>query len=67
MDYLRQIRKPKLHDLELVAIDLTSEYMSINSECQLFRIVSKALSNKIERNFYNTKTTKIISPQRIAP
>jgi len=36
MDYLHQIRKPKLRDKELIAIDLTSEYMGIDSECQLF-------------------------------
>lgn len=33
MDYLHQIRKPKLRDKELIAVDLTSEYMSIDSEC----------------------------------
>ncbi len=36
MDYLHQIRTPKLRDKELIAIDLTSECMSIDSECQLF-------------------------------
>ena len=37
MNFLNQIRKPKLSDIELIAIDLTSEYMSIDSEYQLFR------------------------------
>ncbi len=36
MDYLHQIRTPKLRDKELIAVDLISEYMSIDSECQLF-------------------------------
>ena len=31
--FLRQNRKPKLKDLELIAINLTSEYISIDSEC----------------------------------
>ena len=33
MDYLHQIRKPRIRDKELIAIDLTSEYMGIDSEC----------------------------------
>ncbi|TSD99908.1 IS982 family transposase, partial [Aquimarina algiphila] len=53
MGYLHQIRKPKLRDKELIAIDLTSEYMSIDSECQLFRILPSNLSAKIERSVYN--------------
>ena len=35
-----QIRKPKLSNLELIAMNLTSEYMGIDSECQLFRVIS---------------------------
>jgi len=35
----KQIRVPKLSDLELVALTMTAEYMSINSELQLFRIL----------------------------
>ncbi|EDP97683.1 transposase [Kordia algicida OT-1] len=61
MDYLHQIRKPKLRDLELVSIDLTSEYMSIDSECQLFRILPKKLSSKIERSVYNRRRRKLFS------
>jgi len=32
-----QRRKPKLSDLELIALSLSSEYMGIDSECDLFR------------------------------
>ena len=32
MNFLNQKRKPKLSDIELIAVDLTSEYMSIDSE-----------------------------------
>jgi len=60
-DYLRQIRKPKLSDLELIAIDLTSEYMSIDIECQLFRTLPTKLSNKIERSVYNRRRRKLFS------
>ena len=61
MDYLHQIRKPKLRDKELIAIDLTSEYMSIDSECQLFRILPANLSNKIERCVYNRRKRKLFA------
>ena len=32
-----QIRTPKLNNLELVSLNLTAEYISINTEVQLFR------------------------------
>ncbi len=35
--FLQQIRKPKLTDIEVISINLTAEYMGIDSECQLFR------------------------------
>jgi len=34
-----QVRKPKLSNIEVVALSLTSEYMGLDSECQLFRII----------------------------
>ncbi|EIJ38129.1 hypothetical protein JoomaDRAFT_1110 [Galbibacter orientalis DSM 19592] len=61
MDYLHQIRKPKLRDKELIAIDLTSEYMSVDSECQLFRMLPAGLSSKIERSVYNRRKRKLFS------
>ena len=52
----KQIRKPKLNNLELIAMNLTAEYMGINSECQLFRDISSTyLSSKIERSVYNKR------------
>ncbi|WP_440881353.1 hypothetical protein [Tenacibaculum sp. C7A-26P2] len=39
MYYLHEIRKTKLRDKELITIDLTSEYMSIDSEYQVFKIL----------------------------
>src|SRR5574344_2708307 len=49
-----QIRQPKLSNLELVALTLTSEYMSYNSELQLFRAISNTeLEAKIERSVFN--------------
>ncbi len=61
MDYLHQIRKPKLRYKEIIVIDLTSEYMSIDSECQLFRILPSDLSHKIERSVYNRRKRRSFS------
>jgi len=55
MNFLNQKRKPKLSDIELIAIDLTSEYMGIDSEYQLFRILPGFLLNRIERSVYNRR------------
>jgi hypothetical protein len=59
----KQIRLPKMSDLELVALNITAEYMSINSELQLFRCISETdLDGKLKEvsiikekeNFYPT-------------
>ena len=36
-NFLNQIRSPKLSDIELIALNITSEYMGIDSERDLFR------------------------------
>ena len=57
-----QIRKPKLSDLELVALNITAEYMSLNSELQLFRYLRDTeLEAKIERSVYNKRKRKLFS------
>ena len=57
--FLRQNRKPKLKDIELIAMNLTAEYMGIDSECQLFREIPIYLKNKIERSVYNRRKRKL--------
>ena len=59
--FLTQIREPKLKDIELIAMNLTSKYMSIDSECQLFRILPEVLSSKIERSVYNKRKRKLFT------
>lgn len=55
-----QIRTPKLSDIELIALSLTAEYMSINTELQLFRCLSgTTLEGKIERSVYNKRRRKL--------
>ncbi|MBV7441493.1 IS982 family transposase [Weeksellaceae bacterium TAE3-ERU29] len=54
-----QRRKPKLSDLELISLNLTAEYMSIDSENDLFRKLPTFLSSKIERSVYNKRKRKL--------
>ena len=55
-----QIKLPKLSNLELVALNLTSEYMSINTELQLFRCLKGSyLEHMIERSVYNKRRKKL--------
>lgn len=45
---------PKMSDIELIAINITSEYKSIDSEHQLFRTLKGTyLDGLIERTVYN--------------
>ncbi len=57
--FLKQNRKPKLKDIELIAMNLTAEYMGIDSECQLFRAIPSCLKAKIERSVYNRRKRKL--------
>ncbi len=54
-NFLNQIRKPKLSDIELIALNLTSEYLGVDSEYELFRRLPKHISDKIERSVYNRR------------
>ena len=56
-----QIRKPKLSNIEIIAMSLTAEYMSLDSECQLFRVIDETyLSGLIERSVYNRRKRKLL-------
>lgn len=55
MNLLNQIRKPKLSDIELIALDLTSEFLSIDPERDLFRKLPFNLASKIDRSVYNRR------------
>lgn len=60
-NFLIQIRKPRLTDLRIIAINLTSEYMSIDSEHQLFRILPIEIKSLIERSVYNRRKRKLFN------
>jgi len=49
--FLVQIGMPKLSDKELIAINLTSEYLGIDGESELFRKFPPKLYPLIERSF----------------
>ncbi|QES89671.1 IS982 family transposase [Rhizosphaericola mali] len=51
-----QIRRPKLSNMECIALGLTSEFMSIDSENQLFRMLKGTnLEYKIDRSVFNRR------------
>ncbi len=55
-----QIRQPRLSNIELIAMNFTAEYMSIDSECQLFRIIDHSfLEPLIDRSVYNRRKRKL--------
>ena len=58
-NFLNQIRCTRLSDIELIALDLTAESLSVDSEYQLFRILPSSLSSKIERSVYNRRRRKL--------
>ena len=58
-NYFNQIRIPKLSDIEVIAMSLTAEYLSTDSECQLFRMLPMELFNKIERSVYNKRKRRL--------
>ena len=54
--------KPNLSDLELVAINITAEFLSIDSEYQLFRnLKGTCLCDRIERSVYNKRKRKLFN------
>jgi len=54
-----QRRQPKLSDLELVSPSITAEYMGIDSENNLFRLLPEPMLSKIERSVYNRRRRKL--------
>jgi hypothetical protein len=53
-------RKYKMSDLEVVALSLTAEFMSIDSENSLFKqVTSNEIPNLIERSQFNKRRRKL--------
>ena len=58
-NFLNQICRPRLSDIELIALDITAESLSIDSEYQLFITMPSSLSLKIERSVYNRRRRRL--------
>src|SRR5690606_26656380 len=61
LDYKSKVgRKQKMSDLEVVALSLTAEFMSIDSENSLFKeIDNQQIPNLIERSQFNKRRRKL--------
>lgn len=56
-----QRRSPRMSDLEVVGLRLTTEYMAIDSENHLFRMLPTPLTSKVERSVYNRRHRHLMS------
>jgi len=53
-------RKEKMSDLEVVALSLTAEFMSIDSDNSLFKQINRVeIPNLIERSQFNKRRRKL--------
>jgi len=52
---LNQIHCPRLCNIELIALYITAESLSIGAEYQIFRIMPTSLGSRIERSVYNRR------------
>ncbi len=65
MNFLNQKRRPRLSDIELISIDLTSEFLGIDSERDLFRKLPSELTSKIERSVFNRRKRGLFSHREV--
>lgn len=56
---MNQKRKPKLNDIELIALKLAAEFLGIDSERFLFTLLPQPLKAKIDRTVYNRRRRKL--------
>jgi len=61
LDHEKKVgRTPKMSDIEVVALSLTAEYMSIDSENSLFeRLKEPSIDNLLERSQFNKRRKKL--------
>lgn len=58
-----QRRRPRMSDLEVISLSLTAEYMGIDSENNLFRILPPFFKTRIERTVFNRRKRRLMSYQ----
>lgn len=54
-----QRKTPKISDLEAVSLVITAEYLSIDSECQLFKKTPESIKSKTKRSVFNRRRRKL--------
>ena len=54
-NFRNQHRLSRMSNMAVLALSLTAEYMGIDSECQLFRMLPDCLRTRIERSVYNRR------------
>ena len=59
-NFLNQIRKPKLSDIEVISLVLTAEYLNIDSERELFRRLPDTLYKSNRTFSFSPKEKEII-------
>src|SRR5690606_11418543 len=58
-----QRRRPRMSNLEVISLSLTAEYMGIDSENNLFRILPPFFKTRIERTVFNRRKRRLMSYQ----
>lgn len=58
-----QRRRPSMSDLEVISLSLTAEYMGIDSENHLFRILPSCFRSRIERTVFNRRKRRLMPYQ----
>ena len=59
-------RSQKMSDLDVVALSLTAEFMSIDSENSLFKSIDRSqITNLIERSQFNKSRRKLVCFQKM--
>lgn len=60
IDIKKAGRKPKMTDFQVIALSLTAEYMSLDSENLLFQMIPRdSISNLLERSQFNKRRRKL--------
>ena len=54
-NFLQQKRKPRLSDIEVIALSLFAECSGFDSECNLFRNLPTCVEGRIERSVFNKR------------
>lgn len=60
-----QRRRPSMSGLEVIGLSLTAEYMGIDSENNLFRVLPSCFTRKIERTVYNRRKRRLMAYQNL--